>query len=106
MIAQIVVGVGRGLLFAGAAALRPAGEAFELTLRLERGVRWRVSRRLAQAMLEAVDATLRSPWADEVVQHALDSGLAERVLARTLSADLVESFARDVLRYEVVERVV
>ena len=104
MIVQIVIGAGRGLSSAGAAALRPAVGMIELTLRAERSVRWDASRRLAEAVLLVEDALLRSPWADEVVQHALDSGLVERALARALSGNLVDQIARDLLRHEAVER--
>src|SRR4051795_11985258 len=89
-----------------AAGMRPAGDAWSLARRAERGARRRAIAGGGRTCLACVDAALASPYADEAVQRIIDSDLAERAIARALSGDLVDVMAGDLVRYKVVERVV
>jgi hypothetical protein len=58
------------------------------------------------AAFSALDALLASPRADEAADRILASPLAEHAVARALSGELVDVFAREVVRYAVLERMV
>src|SRR3954469_9642487 len=99
MLTERIPGAARRLAAGGDALLRPGREAVDL------------SRRVAvqlggMATLALVDAALASPYADRALQRIVESELAEAAIAQALSGDLVDVFAQDMVRYDVVERVV
>jgi hypothetical protein len=70
--------------------------------------RWalRTTRSTAErAALAGLDALLASPIADEVVRRVLASAVAERAVEEACNGPFADVVARDVVRYEVVERV-
>jgi len=91
--------------YVGAVALRPAGEAMSLALRVERTLRARAGDGVGRATLVVVDTTLGSPHVDVIVRHVLDSALTERAISGALSGELVDVVARDVIRFHVLDRV-
>jgi hypothetical protein len=54
---------------------------------------------VGRAAVALVDGALRSPYADDVVDRVLISGVAERAIARDLSGELVDVVARDIVRH-------
>jgi hypothetical protein len=76
-----------------------------LARRGEADVRRRAEERIGQVTLALIDAALASPSADRATERVLASDLAERAVARALSGQLVEVVARDLVRFDVVQRV-
>jgi hypothetical protein len=108
MVANSIHAAAIRLAYAGvgtvALAVRPAAAAAALARRGEAGARRGMADGFGRATLALLDGALASPYADDAVQHVLDSGLAERAVARAMSGELVDVVARDVVRYEVIER--
>jgi hypothetical protein len=89
----------------GAAALRPAAAGLSAGLRLQHAARDAARRRLGEAALSALDATLVSPVAEEAVDRVLASGLARHAVGRALESPLVDALSDDLVRNAVVERI-
>jgi hypothetical protein len=88
------------------AAMRPAAGAVSAGLRLERAGRGAATRRLGEAALSALDATLASPFAEEAIDRVLVSGLAERIVDRLLAEGIVEHAVGRILDGPEFERVI
>jgi len=63
-----------------------------------------LGRRAEDLALAGLDAALASRLGTEVVDRVLASDLARHAVARLLEGPLVETVARDVVRYAVLER--
>ncbi len=84
--------------------MRPAVGAVSLGLRAERRARREVGRRAEEAALGALDALLASRVGAEAVDRIVASDLATRAVGKALEGPLVDSVARDIARYAVLER--
>jgi hypothetical protein len=99
MLTERIPGAARRLTAGGGVLLRPGREALDLAGRA-------VVQIGGMATLTLVDAVLASPYADRAMQRIVESELAEAAVAQALSGDLVDVFAEDLVRYDVVARVV
>ena len=80
--------------------------ALRATRHVERGARRRVGEVIGEVTLAVVDASLSSPYADEVVERVLNSALAERVVGRALEGELLAGIPKLVAEHLLAEGLV
>src|SRR5215207_10908619 len=85
--------------------MNPAGEVMALGGRLGRAAAAAAADAAGRTALAGLDALLGWRYMDEALRRVLASTAADRAVGHALTGPLVESVARDVARYAVLERV-
>jgi hypothetical protein len=95
---------------AAAATVRPvagvATGAVRKGLKVERRSRTVLTDAARRTALAGLDSVLASPHAEEVLQRLLAGPVTERAVGVALQGPLIDAVARDIARYDVLDRVV